>query len=143
MDNKTIKITFQYPEYEGENVIADRECIVKYEFDSVHNKLTVSVEGQDSVMVDKFDDLDHVSIQICSILPDDINDLGEPITLIEHFIINGLLKGSGSVNLLNNSIFTIIYEPTFRTTMTLSSGKVLNFPMSGSEYLDMTMNQLL
>lgn len=144
---KVIKVTFQYPEYdnEGNNVIANRECVVKYEFELISKRLTVSIEGQNSITINGFDlyDLDDVSTEISSILPDDIVKLGAPISLIENFILGEFLRRSDIVHRLNNTVFTVCYEPEHQTKMILSCGKVLTFPTTGSEYFNLTLEQLL
>ena len=149
MENKIVKVTYRYIEPEDEKYDEEndeytnepRVCIVTYKFTPSTKNLVVSVEGGNSVTIDKMDErdlLDDVSIKICGILPKTLNNIGAPISLIESFILDEFLKDSPGVDKLNNSVFD---EDEFE--LTLSSGKVISLPTTGSSYFDLSLDRLL
>lgn len=146
MESKHITITYDYPEYDkdGEKVIAHRQCRVKYEYDPKFKSLTVSTSNN-SVKINGIDHLnfEDIGITIADILPDDINDLGAPIALIEDTILNGFINNTPDADILNNSVFILNYDPEYEMKMQLSSGKIIKFPETGSAFFGLSLKDLL
>jgi hypothetical protein len=121
----SITITFKYPEYdeEGENVIANRECVVNYDYDSDSDLMVISI-GPKRVAITDFNeyDYDDIASDVGDILPDDINDLGQPIANLECRIFDELL-GKSNIDSLNNTTFTVIYEPELQVTLMSDQGE--------------------
>ena len=107
MVNKIINITFCYPEYddEGTKIVAQRKINIKYDYNITSKKLIVSVNGKKPLIIKHIDKMNFndMSCMICDLLPDDINDLGAPISLIEDFIFNGFLENSNNVDIFIHS----------------------------------------
>lgn len=133
MENKVVKITYRYS--------VKKECVVKYEFNFLSKDLKVSVEGGDSVSISGIDKKDmwcDVRVKMCETLPENLNNIGAPLDLIESFILDKFLKDSADVLKLNDSVFD---GDSFH--LTLNSGKIIKLPTSGSSYFDLSLDRLL
>lgn len=137
MEDKNIKITFQYPQDDEE-----RSDVVTYTFDKENKILTVSVSDGQFIVIDDLKDLEDVNIKISAILSDDINELDMILVLMQDFIITSFLSGSNQVNELNDSRLKFNYEDD-NPMLLLNNGKVIDFSGSTSDYYKLTMKDLL
>lgn len=132
-------------------VYGEDSTVANYQFNSESKTLVVKI-GDKSVVVKNMDkeDFNDISCEIANIMPDEINDLGASISMLENFIFVGFIENDSNLSLINNSVFIVEYttdEETEETEenvyMKLSSNKIIKFPTTGSEYFNKTLKDLL
>ena len=132
--NKSIiNIIFEYDEYEN-HVISDHKRInVSYKYKKKTDTFLVKYDGQE-VEVDAEDD--ESGCEIAQILPEEL-DIGCPMSALESTIF-GTLQGGNEINRkkLDGAIFKINEDVP---TITLTNGKIVTFPNTGSAYMSFSI----
>ena len=129
-------------------VYGENSTVANYQFNSESKTLVVKI-GDKSVIIKNMDkeDFNDISCEIANIMPDEINDLGASISMLENFVFVGFIENDSSLALINNSVFIVEYttdeEAEENVYMTLASNKIIKFPTTGSEYFNTTLKTLL
>ena len=128
-----INIIFEYDEYEN-HVISNHKIInVSYKYKKKTDTFLVKYDGQE-VEVDAEDD--EAGCEIAQILPEEL-DIGCPMSALESTIF-GTLQGGNEINRkkLDGAIFKINEDVP---TITLTNGKIVTFPNTGSAYMSFSI----
>jgi len=141
-----IKYVYDVYDEEGENVLRREQRIITYQYEIYAKKLTVSNDLNQSIIINDIDkmDINDIGCEIAmkALLPDEIDELGAPISFIEDYVIKNFIKNKDTSK-INNAIFEVNYEPEFIMKLTLNNGKEIIFPQNGSAYFEFNFEEQL
>lgn len=134
-----VKYVYDVYDEEGVTILRRDERIITYSYEMYAKKLTVSNNLDQSISINDVDKMDindiGCEIALKALLPDEIDELGAPISFIEDYIIKNFIKNKDTSN-INNAVFEVNYVPDFVMKLTLNNGKTIIFPQNGSEYFE-------
>lgn len=140
-----ITIHYKYDAHNKEGKIIYNDIrTINYKYDTYDKRLTVSNNLNQSISIDNIDKMDvneiGCEIAVAALLPDEIDELGAPVSVIEDYIISGFIKNK-DINNIHNSIFLRNYDGSI--DLMLVDNRTISLPLCGSEYFELNLHERL